>query len=151
MNFERSPLRWSLVGADEMRALDRNTIDHLGVPGELLMESAGRAVAEAVLRNLSPGETVLTLCGRGNNAGDGLVAARHLHQLGAPVQVSLLGEASELSEAAASNLDRALRAGVEVASGEWRAPVRGVVVDAIFGTGPVTPRSMGEPRSASAN
>jgi NAD(P)H-hydrate epimerase len=135
VNAERSPLRWPLVAADEMRALDQHTIDTLGIPGELLMESAGRAVAEAVLRNRAAGDTVSILCGRGNNAGDGLVAARHLHQLGAEVQVTLLGDASELSEAAASNFDRALRAGVRLTSGDWQAPRRGVVVDAIFGTG----------------
>jgi len=132
---ERSLLRWPLVTADEMRALDLHTIETLGVRGELLMESAGRAVAEAVLRILAPGDSVSILCGRGNNGGDGLVAARHLHQLGAEVRVILLGDASELSEDAAINFDRALRAGVRVASEEWRPLVRGVIVDAIFGTG----------------
>jgi NAD(P)H-hydrate repair Nnr-like enzyme with NAD(P)H-hydrate epimerase domain len=58
-----------------MRALDRHTIETLGVPGELLMESAGRAVAEAVLGMLAPGASVLVVCGRGNNGGDGLVTA----------------------------------------------------------------------------
>ena len=83
----RSPRR------GEMRALDRHTIETLGVPGELLMESAGRAVAEAVLGAAARrARSVLVVCGRGNNGGDGLVAARHLHALGVPVRAALLGE-----------------------------------------------------------
>ena len=87
-------LAWALASADEMRALDRHAIETLDVPGELLMESAGRAVAEAVLGLLAPGASVLVVCGRGNNGGDGLVAARHLHALGVPVRAALLGSAS---------------------------------------------------------
>src|SRR5206468_3663803 len=68
---------WPLVSAAQMRALDRHTIDTLRVPGDVLMESAGRAVVQAVLALLSPGESVLVVCGPGNNGGDGLVVARH--------------------------------------------------------------------------
>ena len=74
-----APRSWPLASAAEMRELDRHTIETLEVPGELLMESAGRAVAEAVLSVLPAGGSVLVVCGRGNNGGDGLVAARHLH------------------------------------------------------------------------
>ena len=52
-----------------MRALDQYTIETLGVPGDLVMESAGRAVAHEVLRSLGPGEEVVIVCGRGNNGG----------------------------------------------------------------------------------
>jgi NAD(P)H-hydrate epimerase len=135
VSSERSPLGWTLVTSDEMRELDRYTIETLGVRGELLMESAGRAVVEEALRELSVSDSVSILCGRGNNGGDGLVAARHLHQLGVDVQVTLLGDASELTGDPASNFDRALRVGVPIAAGEWQPPARGLVVDAIFGTG----------------
>ena len=84
-----APGVWQLVTAAEMRALDRHTIETLGVPGELLMESAGRAVAESVLEWREPGSEVVAVCGTGNNGGDGLVAARHLHLLGVPVRVAL--------------------------------------------------------------
>ena len=128
-------LGWPLLTADEMRALDRHAIDTLGVPAEILMENAGRAVAEEVLRELSPGEQVSIVCGRGNNGGDGLVTARHLHQLGIDVRVTLLGDPATLAGSAASNFDRARRVGVPLAELEWQPPTRGVVVDAIFGTG----------------
>jgi NAD(P)H-hydrate epimerase len=130
-----SPLVWQLASADEMRALDRHTIETLDVPADLLMESAGRAVAEAVLGLLAPGGSVLVVCGRGNNGGDGLVAARHLHALGVPVHVALLGSAASLRGGAAASLRRARAAGVPIEGDRWRPPAAGVIVDAIFGTG----------------
>jgi NAD(P)H-hydrate epimerase len=83
-------LAWPLVSAAQMRALDRHTTSDLGVPGEVLMESAGRAVVAAVLPRLAPGDSVCVVCGPGNNGGDGLVVARHLHLLGVPVRAALL-------------------------------------------------------------
>ena len=126
---------WLLASGAEMRALDRHTIETLGVTGELLMESAGRAVAEAVLGVLPPGGSVLVVCGRGNNGGDGLVAARHLQMLGVPVRVALLASAASLRGDAAASLRRARSAGVPIEGERWRAPAAGVIVDAIFGTG----------------
>jgi NAD(P)H-hydrate epimerase len=118
-----------------MRALDRHTIETLGVPAELLMESAGRAVAEAAFALLPRGGGVLVVCGRGSNGGDGLVAARHLHLLGVPVRVALLASAASLRGDAAASLRRARAAGVAIEGERWRAPAAGVIVDAIFGTG----------------
>ncbi|MEB2343250.1 MAG: NAD(P)H-hydrate dehydratase [Deltaproteobacteria bacterium] len=134
---------WPLVGAAAMRALDRHTIETLGVAGALLMESAGRAVAEAVLTARAaaarPGD-VLVVCGAGNNGGDGLVAARHLALLGVPVRAALVAEPKRLAPDAAANLTRARAAGVPVAIG---APLRtagaAVIVDALFGTGLTRP------------
>ena len=131
---EAQPVCWALVTAQEMRELDRHAIESLGISADTLMERAGRAVAEELLRELPDGAEVSIVCGRGNNGGDGLVAARHLHQQGVDVLVILLGEVANLSEGAASNLDRACSVGVRLAD-QWQAPSRGVVVDAIFGTG----------------
>jgi len=132
---EVKPVCWPLVTAQEMRDLDRHAIETLGVPADTLMENAGRAVAEEVLRELPSGAEASIVCGRGNNGGDGLVAARHLHQRGVDVLVVLLGEVANLSADAANNLDRACDAGVPLADHEWQPPSRGVVIDAIFGTG----------------
>jgi len=129
------PVCWPLVTAQEMRELDRNAIETLGVSADTLMENAGRAVAEELLRELPTGAGVWIICGRGNNGGDGLVAARLLHRLGVEVLVILLGEAASLSADAATNLDRACSVGVPLADAQWQLPSRGVVVDAIFGTG----------------
>ena len=134
---------WPLVDVETMRALDRHTIDALGVPGELLMESAGRAVSQLVLEQLgevASGE-VCVVCGVGNNGGDGLVLARHLQLLGVDVRAALVGDESRLSADAAVNLKRARRVGVRIEAEGWSAPERGVVVDALFGTGLARPVS----------
>jgi NAD(P)H-hydrate epimerase len=126
---------WPLVDSDAMRGLDRHTIETLGVPGQLLMENAGRAVVEEVLANLPPDGDVVVVCGTGNNGGDGFVVARHLHLLGVPVRAVLLGEESAVGGDAATHLELARRAGVTLEGGRWRAPAAGALVDAIFGTG----------------
>jgi NAD(P)H-hydrate epimerase len=128
---------WPLVDAAEMRGLDRHSIETLGIPGEVLMESAGRSVTEVVLRQLPrTGGPVVVLCGTGNNGGDGLVIARLLHLSGVETRVVLLGDADRLSGDAALQRDRAQRVGVPFEDADdWTLPSRGVVVDAIFGTG----------------
>jgi NAD(P)H-hydrate epimerase len=118
-----------------MRALDRYTIETLGVAGEVLMESAGRAAADVVLAELPAGGEVLVVCGAGNNGGDGFVVARYLAALGVPVRTALLGEPSRLRGDAAANRKRARAFGVPLEGPRWRAPRCGVIVDAIFGTG----------------
>jgi NAD(P)H-hydrate epimerase len=125
---------WSLVDAAEMRELDRYTIEELGVPGELLMESAGRAVTAETLRILPPGGDVVVACGSGNNGGDGYVVARLLHAVGVPVVIWALAGIDRLGGDAAANHQRAVKAGVPI---DEAPPLgaRTVVVDAIFGTG----------------
>jgi NAD(P)H-hydrate epimerase len=119
-----------------MRALDGHTIETLGVPGELLMESAGRAVAEAALGLRASAAEVVIVCGTGNNGGDGLVAARLLRGLGVPVRAALLGEADLLRGDAAANHRRLQALGFALEAADWRPPgPGGVVVDAVFGTG----------------
>ena len=134
---------WPLVTGAQMRALDAHTIDDLGIAGALLMENAGRAVTEAALALRSGDAPVVVVCGAGNNGGDGLVIARHLHQLRVrSVRVVLLVSAgSGLRGDAAANLRRSRggrRAdGARLRGGATGAALEaGVLVDAIFGTGP---------------
>jgi len=126
---------WTLVSAEEMRALDQYTIEKLGVPDEVLMESAGRLIAAVALEERRSGGRVTCVCGPGNNGGDGFVAARHLHQWGVPVQIVLVAERASLRGAAARNLDRAERAEVPFGEAYGRAADGDVVIDALFGTG----------------
>jgi ADP-dependent NAD(P)H-hydrate dehydratase / NAD(P)H-hydrate epimerase len=127
-----------LFDAKGMRAVDRWAIEEMGVPSLELMEAAGRAVAQAV-GELHPEGPVRVVCGKGNNGGDGLVAARYLAEAGFEVEALLLWPREELSGDAAANAERAVASDVptEHVGGELapRLADAGAVVDAIFGTG----------------
>src|SRR5512141_783272 len=90
--------------AAEMREIDRVTTEKFGVPSLTLMENAGTHVAEYVLRRYPRAEQVCVVCGKGNNGGDGFVAARKLHEAGKKVDVLLLGDPSEVKGDAAAML-----------------------------------------------
>lgn len=122
-----------LFDAEGMRAVDRWAIEEVGVPSLDLMEAAGRAVAGAVA-GLAPEGPVRVVCGKGNNGGDGFVAARLLRDMGFEVEVLLLWPGDELRGDAAVNFERV---GGELVEGDWGARLAGsgAIVDAIFGTG----------------
>jgi NAD(P)H-hydrate epimerase len=122
-----------LYDAEGMRAVDRWAIEERGVPSLQLMETAGRAVAEAVAE-LAPQGPVRVICGKGNNAGDGLVAARLLAGMGFEAEALLLWPAEELSGDAAANLER-FRAEHVTGGLDERLADSGAAVDAVFGTG----------------
>jgi ADP-dependent NAD(P)H-hydrate dehydratase / NAD(P)H-hydrate epimerase len=132
-----------ILTAAEMRECDRLTTEKLGVPSLTLMENAGAAVAEYILKNYPAAKSIGVICGKGNNGGDGMVAARRLHEAGKFVRVLLLADPAELKGDAAQ-MYRRMGWAAEVATDE--ATVReqqefeGVydaelLVDAIFGTG----------------
>jgi hydroxyethylthiazole kinase-like uncharacterized protein yjeF len=133
-----------LYDAESMRATDSWAIEERGLPSLQLMEAAGAALAEAVREAAQPGP-VRIVCGKGNNGGDGLVAARLLAETGFEVEALLLWPGEQLSDDAKSNLE-ALGEGaanpVEPAGIAAALAGSGAVVDAIFGTG-----FDGEPRS----
>ena len=122
-----------LYDADGMRAIDGWAIEDQGVPSLELMEAAGREVATAV-SDLAPEGPIRVLCGKGNNAGDGLVAARYLAEAGHEVEALLIWPAEELSGDAAANQER-FRAEPLGDDPAARLAESGAVVDAIFGTG----------------
>src|SRR5689334_4543742 len=70
-----------VLTAAEMREADRRTIEEIGLPGAVLMENAGRAVAEALRARWPRARGLAVFCGRGNNGGDGFVIARYLRDL----------------------------------------------------------------------
>jgi hydroxyethylthiazole kinase-like uncharacterized protein yjeF len=95
-----------ILTAAEMGAVDRRTVEQFGVSMEALMSKAGGAVAAFCLRRYPAAMQVTVLCGKGNNGGDGLVAARVLAAAGKAVQVVLTGQAGELKGEAAGALKR---------------------------------------------
>ncbi len=92
-----------IVTSAEMREIDRITTEKFGVPSLSLMENAGSAVAEFTLDSYSKAKSFGVICGKGNNGGDGLVAARKLYQAGREVRLLLLADPSELRGDAATN------------------------------------------------
>jgi hydroxyethylthiazole kinase-like uncharacterized protein yjeF len=95
-----------ILTAEEMGAADRRTVEEFGISLESLMERAGRAVAEFCLRQYPMVRWATVLCGKGNNGGDGFVAARVLTRAGMPVRVVLLGRMDEVKGEAAEALRR---------------------------------------------
>jgi hydroxyethylthiazole kinase-like uncharacterized protein yjeF len=119
-----------------MRAADRWAIEDQGVPSLELMETAGSAVAEAAAELAAEGGPAIVVCGKGNNGGDGLVAARLLAQMGFGARALLLAPGEELSQDARANLERFDRASTVGPDGLGSELAdAGVIVDAIFGTG----------------
>jgi NAD(P)H-hydrate epimerase len=133
-----------ILSCAEVRALEARAIQELGIPSLLLMENAGRGMAE-LLVSLGIAGKVVILCGKGNNGGDGLVIARHLDNWQIPVQVLLFANPDELTPDSSVNHRILTRAGVPVethpddtfdreqvridlATSDW-------IVDALFGTG----------------
>ncbi|MCX6646521.1 MAG: NAD(P)H-hydrate dehydratase [bacterium] len=89
----------------EMRAVDDRAINEMGIPGLQLMENAGRSVAEWIMENLPDTDLVIVLAGKGNNGGDGLVAARYLAEDGRDVRVILIRDGKDLSPDCKTNLE----------------------------------------------
>jgi hydroxyethylthiazole kinase-like uncharacterized protein yjeF len=95
-----------IVTSAEMRGIDRVTSERFGVPSLTLMENAGSAVAEFALTSYPQAKTFGVICGKGNNGGDGFVAARKLQQAGREVRLLLLADPTELHGDAAANFAR---------------------------------------------
>ncbi len=107
MNFTELLARLPrVVTAAEMAAIDRFTIDALGLPGRVLMENAGRAVFEVLRARFQPisDKRAAVFCGKGNNGGDGFVIARLLNEAGVRCDTFLLGEKHELRDDVLANL-----------------------------------------------
>ncbi len=133
-----------VASVKQTQRLDQETIEKIGIPSCILMENAGSAVAREAVRMLSRKKTkrAVVVCGVGNNAGDGFVAARHLIDNGIPTNVFCLGRPGTLKEDAARNysilrklrcppvikkrLDKEMAGALEVAD---------VIIDAVFGVG----------------
>lgn len=131
-----------IVSAEEMRAIDRATSERFGVPSLTLMENAGTAVAEYVLARHDSPPVIVVLCGKGNNGGDGFVAARRLHEMGKEVRVILLADPAELRGDAAVMYGNLPVSSIVVHSSEELKSDRmrflleaDLYVDAILGTG----------------
>lgn len=97
-----------IVSAEEMREIDRLTTERYGIPPLLLMENAANAASRVIVEKLDgqiEGKSVLILCGKGNNGGDGAALARVLWQQGADVEVCLFGLVEDTKDEARANFE----------------------------------------------
>jgi NAD(P)H-hydrate epimerase len=127
--------RWlePLLDAETMRGVDAWAIEQRGIPGLELMERAGEGMAR-VIADRVPSGRLAVVCGKGNNGGDGLVAARLLRQAGREVDVLLVWPGDWLSDDARAQLDRL----PGLAAAAWdpaRLDKAHGIVDALLGTG----------------
>jgi hydroxyethylthiazole kinase-like uncharacterized protein yjeF len=128
-----------IVTAAEMREIDRATTEKHGVPSLTLMENAGLAVAQFVLERFPHAQRIQVVCGKGNNGGDGFVAARKLHEAGKEIAVVFLADSAELKGDAAAMFKRlpmkpiVIQSVEEVEQHAWNEA--DLFIDAILGTG----------------
>ena len=133
---------------EEMLELDRKAIEEYKIPGIVLMENAGRNVAEEILKMLDDPQQakVAILCGKGNNGGDGFVIARHLHNNGISVDVFLVARVSDILKDGDTGTNLQILLNMKIPVKEI-LDIQGVnnilkelndcniLVDALFGTG----------------
>ena len=133
-----------LTTAGQMREWDRRTIEELGIPGLVLMENAARGVIQVIRHCYPQAQKLAVLCGKGNNGGDGLAAARIFHFLGGQARVYLSGPRDHLKGDAAYQLKLVEKLGIPLR--EWTGPTdtaafaaewadSDLLVDALLGTG----------------
>ncbi|MDB5299824.1 MAG: nnr 2 [Phycisphaerales bacterium] len=125
---------------NQLREIDLRSTDEFHIPGIVLMENAARAAADAACAMLTNdcGGEVLVLCGPGNNGGDGLALARHLHNRGADVTIALTIDPARYQGDALINWQIVIAMKLKTARAtprliEHSTPM--LIVDAIFGTG----------------
>ena len=122
-----------LFEAELMRATDAWAIERQGIPSLELMERAGTALADEVQRRCRT-DRLVVVCGRGNNGGDGLVAARLLRERGRDVEVLCTADPEDFEGDARANLERLPGPAPQGFAAQQLSPASGVV-DALLGTG----------------
>ena len=132
-----------VVTAAEMRQIDQGTIEGIGIPGIVLMETAGSAIVRAIEQYYPTSQRIGILIGKGNNGGDGLVIARQLAHAGRNVHLFLVSPPDSFTGEAAVNLQIAKNLGLPVEAILTNTVLKSdaniinceLLVDAIFGTG----------------
>ncbi len=128
------------LGSGQMKAIDRYTIESIGIPACVLMEKAAMAVVRHIKELCSDKDNILAVCGYGNNGGDGIAAARILFMEGYPVSIYMAGEKEHATKETKQQLKIAKKLGIPfIRKVKWEEYT--VIIDAVFGIGlsrPVT-------------
>ncbi|MFH1678549.1 MAG: NAD(P)H-hydrate epimerase [Candidatus Omnitrophota bacterium] len=128
--------------AAEAAQIDKYAREQLGILPLVLMENAGRGIAEVVLESINKNSRIAIFCGRGNNAGDGFVAARHFITQGQDVDIYLIGNQGRIRNEAETNLSilkkitgRIFGIRDSESLGAINLKDYGIIIDALFGIG----------------
>ena len=127
-----------VLSPQEMYAIDKFTIENVGIPGQELMENAGKGCSEFINDLLSPESKIAIFCGSGNNGGDGFVIARYLHNWQHSPAIFLMGNTDKMSPETYSNYDQCKKLGITINIIEEKPNDLSdfdLIVDAIFGVG----------------
>ena len=132
------------ITSQKMKTLDRTAIERYGIPSLILMENAGRGIADLAQRLVREKARILVVCGKGNNGGDGFVSARHLANRGFKVKVFLLGDPSDLASDAKINYRIVKKMGIPIIQKslprlKMLLKQASLVIDGIFGVGLTRP------------
>ncbi len=126
-----------VVTATEMRQIDQDTIEGIGIPGIVLMETAGSAIVRAIEQHYPTCQRIGIFAGKGNNGGDGIVIARQLAHIGRDVRLFLVSPPDIFTGEAQTNLQIAKR--LTASFGLQAAPKGGLQIEEILtGTVPTT-------------
>ncbi len=135
-----------ILTRDQVRQFDQIAIERFGIHSLVLMENAARAATDILCQKTAKSSSVI-LCGPGNNGGDGLVMARHLHLRGWSCKVILLAEREQMTPDARSNFEILCKtrvpvvAGLSISTEAFRQQIGGFdwIIDAVVGTGAKPP------------
>jgi hydroxyethylthiazole kinase-like uncharacterized protein yjeF len=134
-----------IITAAQMQELDRRTISEAHIPATTLMERAGTGIVSCLEQRLGPvrGKTITVVCGKGNNGGDGFVAARLLRRRHAKVRVLAMASTSELTRDAATMYKQFVRGAGKSSVHRYTSKAQAlallrdsdILIDALLGTG----------------
>ena len=135
-----------ILTSEQMKNIDRRTIQDFGIPGIVLMENAGIKAAQFIIESIKDihRKEILILCGPGNNGGDGFVVARHFFNYGLLPHVLLIGDSKKVKGDALTNLKISRKMGIEIQEIKtergWEKYKQNLahfdlIIDALLGTG----------------
>jgi NAD(P)H-hydrate epimerase len=129
----------------QVREIDRRAIEEYHIPGTVLMENAARGAAGVAMEMSREHKSAMIVCGGGNNGGDGLAVARHLHNAGWSVDL-ILANGKPYEGDALVNFQIVRAMNLPIKSEEiFKTMAYGIVIDALFGTGlKAAPREAGQ-------
>lgn len=123
-----------IVNSKQMKEIDNDTIEQIGIPSMVLMERAALSVVECIKEHAQNKDKILAVCGYGNNGGDGIAVARILTMQGYNIDILMLGEEQKASEQALEQLKIVRNLGISI-NNNINLNEYTIIIDAIFGIG----------------